>query len=244
MASFSLIHQRAAERKGGKSRLASLLPDVRTAEHLAQTGNDRYLAMMAKAINQAGFNWTVIENKWPQFEEAFFGFDPDKLSQLPEERWEAYTADKRVVRNWQKIKAVMENVGFILDESARHGSFGNFMAQWPEDDQVGLMAHLKKHGSRLGGQTAQWFMRYVGKDCFVITRDMVAAIQQTGVEIRDNPTSKRDMGLIQQTMNRWHEESGLPYTHLSMIAAYSVGQNYEVEGIQQEMNKFSAGQPS
>ncbi len=243
MTSFSDIHQRAIERKGGEKTLASLLPSVMSAKKLAQVGDDRFLAMMAKAINQAGFNWTVIENKWPQFEEAFFGFDPEKLSLLPEERWEAYTSDTRVVRNWQKIKAVMDNVGFVLDESARHGSFGKFMANWPADDQIGLMAHLKKHGSRLGGQTAQWFMRYVGKDCFVISNDLVNAIQQAGVDIRDNPTSKRDLGLIQQTMNAWHLESGLPYTHLSKIAAYSCGQNYEADGIRQQMDKFSAGHP-
>ncbi len=99
---------------------------------------------MTKAINQAGFSWKAIENKWPEFEEAFFGFNLQKLALLSPEQWEAYTSDRRVVRNWQKIKALQENVSFVLDESRRHGSFGSFLVQWPSSGKNGLMTYLKK----------------------------------------------------------------------------------------------------
>ncbi len=239
MKKFSEIQKVAAKRKGGSAALVALLPAVLDGEQLAQQGDDRYLSMMAKAINQAGFNWTVIDNKWPQFEEAFWGFNIEKLSRLSPEQWENYTQDTRVVRNWQKIKAVMENVFFVRQESQRHGSFGKFLQQWPQDDQVGLMDYMKKHGSRLGGQTAQWFLRYVGKDCFITTKDVVAAIQHAGVDITDNPTTKKDLARIQETMNRWHEQSGLPYAHISKIAAYSQGENYANDVLADNLKKFS-----
>ena len=72
--SFKNIQAMATERKGGKKNLAALLPTPKTPQELAKLGDDRYLSAMAQCINQAGFNWTVIENKWPQFEEAFRGF--------------------------------------------------------------------------------------------------------------------------------------------------------------------------
>jgi len=238
MKPFSDIRARAAGRKGSDETLAALLPSFLSDEELARLGDDRCLAMMTQTINQAGFNWTVIANKWPQFEEAFYGFDIGRLSYLSPEEWEAYTQDRRVVRNWQKIKAVMENVGFIMDIAEEHGSFTRFLAAWPSSDQVGLLQVLKKRGSRLGGHTGQWFLRYVGKDSFVTTRDVTLALREAGVDIAENPSSQRDLKRIQAAFNEWRDETGLPYTHLSKIAAYSIGTNYENDFITEEMAKF------
>ena len=226
MKKFDKIWQQAEKRKGGAAALKKLLPKVASKKKLAATGDDRFLAMMTKAINQAGFSWKVIENKWPQFEEAFFGFNPNKLGLLSPEQWEAYTSDRRVVRNWQKIKALQENVFFVQEESRKHGGFGKFLADWPADDQIGLMAHFKKHGSRLGGQSALWFLRTMGKDCFILSKDVVLTLKHAGLDIADNPTSQKDLRQVQQAFNTWHVETGLPYSHLSRIAACSIGENY------------------
>tara|TARA_B110000503_G_scaffold42746_1_gene69978 strand:+ start:341 stop:1024 length:684 start_codon:yes stop_codon:yes gene_type:complete len=226
MSGFEDIRLRAEARKGGARALKAMLPTVATKKRLIELGDDRYLAMMTKSINQAGFSWKVIENKWPSFEEAFLGFDPRKLSYLSPEQWEAFTSDKRVVRNWQKIKALQDNVFFVQDESRRSGGFGQFIADWPVEDQIGLMAYLKKHGSRLGGQSALWFLRRVGKDCFIPARDVAVLLRSIGLDIAENPTSKRDLTKIQAQFNEWHVETGLPYSHLSRIAACSVGDNY------------------
>ena len=226
MKKFTQIQERAEQRKGGATALKKLLPQVATKKKLAARSDDRYLAMMTKCINQAGFSWKVIENKWPEFEEAFFGFDPFKLELLPPEQWEAYTSDRRVVRNWQKIKALQENVFFIQETAREFGSFGYFLGRWPESDQIGLMAHLKQHGSRLGGQSALWFLRRAGKDCFVLSRDVVLTLKSVGLDIAEQPSSKRDLKKVQDQFNAWHEETGLPYSHLSRIVACSVGENY------------------
>lgn len=226
MKKFGKIHQQAEKRKGGAAALKKLLPKVSSKKQLSALGDDRFLALMTKAINQAGFSWKVIENKWPEFEEAFFGFNPNKLGLLSPEQWEAYTKDRRVVRNWQKIKALQENVFFVQEESRKHGSFGKFLADWPESDQIGLMRYLKQHGSRLGGQSAQWFLRTAGKDGFILSRDVILTLKNAGLDIADNPTSQKDLRQIQQAFNTWHLETGLPYSHLSRIAACASGENY------------------
>lgn len=227
MKPFSEILHQAEQRKGGKRQLLDLLPPVPPKSHLGKLGDDRFLAMMTKVINQAGFRWSVVEKKWPQFEEAFFNFNINKLLFLSPEQWESYMVDTRIVRHWQKISAVRENLAFVYDESQKRGSFSALIAEWPADDQVGLMLYLKKHGSRLGGKTGQRFLRYVGMDAFILTGDVVLAIQNAGVDIADNPSSKRDLKKAQALMNDWREQSGLPYTHLSKIAAYSTGINYD-----------------
>ncbi len=226
MSKFQKIIERAEQRKGGAAALKKLLPKVASRKKLLALSDDRYLALMTKCINQAGFSWKVIENKWPEIEEAFFGFDPHKLGLLSAEQWEAYTSDRRVVRNWQKIKALKENVFFVQEEAGRCGSFGKFIADWPASDQIGLMAYLKKHGSRLGGQSALWFLRRTGKDSFILSKDVVVTLRGSGLDIAEQPTSQRDLKKVQAQFNEWHEETGLPYSHLSRIAACSVGENY------------------
>lgn len=222
MRTFDEFYQRALIRSGDEQALQSLLPQVLDNHQLSAIGDDRFLAMMTKAINQAGFNWSVIEKKWPEFEEAFFGFDVLRLSLLPDHQWEEYLQDRRVVRNWQKIKAVMENVGFIEQVAQEYGSFGHFMAEWPADDQIGLMAYLKKHGSRLGGLTSQWFMRHIGKDGFILTPSVAAGLNDAGAGIAVNPTSQKDLKTAQTMFNTWQQESGLPYAHISKIVACSL----------------------
>ncbi|WP_292627405.1 SAM-dependent methyltransferase, partial [Mesorhizobium sp.] len=51
----------------------------------------------------------------------------------------------------------------------------------PADDQVGLMAYLGKHGSRLGGNTGQYFLRWLEWDAFIVSADMAAALRDAGI---------------------------------------------------------------
>jgi hypothetical protein len=88
------------------------------------------------------------------------------------------------------------------------------------------MAYLKKHGSRLGGHSALWFLRRTGKDCFILSKDVVITLRGSGLEIAEQPSSQRDLKKVQAQFNEWHKETGLPFSHLSRIAACSVGENY------------------
>jgi len=222
MESFEDIYQRACERKGGEAEVAALLPNVRSRRALTATGDDRYLSEMTRCVFQAGFVWRVVNNKWEGFEEVFFGFPPEKIVLLSPEQLEKFGQNTRIIRNMQKILAVQHNARFILDIAQEHGCFGKFIAHWPGDTLIDLFAYLKKHGSRLGGMTGQRILRNMGKDTFVITGDVTRALQQAGVDIKSNPTSKRELTLIQQCFNQWHEESGLAYSHMSRICACSV----------------------
>ncbi|MGD9600369.1 MAG: DNA-3-methyladenine glycosylase I [Gammaproteobacteria bacterium] len=239
VARFEPILRRAEERKGGPRALRALLPPVPSHASLAKRGDDRFLAMMCKVVNQAGFAWRVIERKWPQFEAAFLQFDPQRLARLPPEDWEAYLRDPRVVRHWQRIKALRDNVDFVCAEADRHGSFGRFLASWPADDQVGLAAYLARHGARLGGYSAHRFLRYAGWDAFILTGDVVNVLRNAGVEINEQPGGKRELRRAQEAFNAWHIETGLPYCHLSRIAAFSTGDNVPYARLKAERDQMT-----
>lgn len=222
MQAFTEIQRRACERRGGEDAIKILLPDVRGAESLAAIGDDRYLSQMTRCIFQAGFVWRVVDNKWDGFEDLFFGFPPEKIVMLSPDQLDRFSADTRIVRNRQKVLSVQQNARYLLDVANEHGGFGQFIGRWPSEDLIGLFAHMKKHGNRLGGMTGQRVLRNMGRDTFVITGDVTRCLIGAGLEIRQEPGSNRELRLIQEAFNRWHGESGLPYSHLSKICALSV----------------------
>jgi 3-methyladenine DNA glycosylase Tag len=237
MPKFAEIRARAAKRKGGEKALQSLLGPKPDNKALAKVPDDRVLSTMAERIFAAGFVWRVIEQKWPGFEEAFLGFEPKKLLFQPDEFWEGLARDDRIVRNPQKIRSVRENAAFVERVSKEHGGFGKFLANWPADDQVGLTAFLAKHGSRLGGNTGQYLLRWLGWDTFILSNDMVLALRDAGLEIGENPSSKKDLTAIQAQINHWADESGLPRAHISRILALSIGENRSAEELKTYMGE-------
>ncbi|MBR1189080.1 DNA-3-methyladenine glycosylase I [Bradyrhizobium sp. AUGA SZCCT0160] len=226
---FKTIRARAEKRKGGPKALQQLLPPKPEAKALAKLGDDRVLAEMTKRVFSAGFAWSVIENKWPGFEKAFLGFKPGPLTLQADEFWDALMKDTRIVRNGAKIMSVRSNAAFVREIAKEHGSFGKFLANWPSSDQAGLLDLLAKRGSRLGGNTGQMMLRFIGFDGFVTSKDMVACLRESGLDIAETVTSKRDLAKVQAQFNAWAEETGLPYVQLSRICAMSAGENYSNE---------------
>ena len=57
---------------------------------------------------------------------------------------------------------------------------------------------------------------------FVLTGDVTRCFQRADLDITDTPGSKRELKLVQEIFNQWHEESGLPYSHISRVCACSL----------------------
>src|SRR5260221_7464742 len=182
MISFKTIRARAEKRKGGPKGLAKLLPAKSDTRALAKLGDDRILAETTKRVFSAGFAWSVIKAKWSSFEVVFLGFQAAKLAFKPDEFWEALTSDTRIVRNGAKIMSVRDNARFVQEIAREHGSFGKFLAKWPSADEIGLLDLLAKRGSRLGGNTGQMLLRFVGWDGFVTSKDVVACLREAGAD--------------------------------------------------------------
>jgi 3-methyladenine DNA glycosylase Tag len=221
-ASFKKIEALAGKHHGGPKGIRSVLDQWTVDENLNAKKDAQFLAGMAKAVFSSGFSWKVIENKWRGFELAFDKFDPRKVANYGDDKIDALLKDTRIVRNGAKIMSTIENARFIVATAKSHGSFGRFLANWPETDQVGLMDHLKKNASRLGGATVQYFLRFEGWDAFILSGDVVKALIREGV-VSKAPTSKKDLAAVQAAFNAWREESGRPVREISRILALSVG---------------------
>jgi hypothetical protein len=99
------------------------------------------------------------------------------------------------------------------------------------------MQVLAKQGARLGGNTGQYFLRFLGRDGVMLSRDVVLCLRDAGLDVAETPTSKQDLAKIQDQFNAWAAETKLPYTHLSRICAMSIGENYPAERLRHYMSE-------
>ncbi len=73
----------------------------------------------------------------------------------------------------------------------------------------------------MGGISAQYFLRRMGKDSFLLTRDVVAALVREAI-IDKNPTSKRALRATQSAFNTWCEQGQCSLTEVSRILAMGI----------------------
>ena len=196
MRDYAWMYEYCLNRFGSREALEARLPQPKSAAELRAVGDDRYLSLISLRIFRAGLKHSLVDAKWPAFEEVFFGFDPQKVVLMSAEHLERLMQDARLIRHLGKLKSVPRNAQMVLDLAREHGSFGNFLADWPETD-------------------------IVGKDTFIPSDDMVAALKAQEI-IDKPPTSLKDLAAVQGAFNQWREESGRPLCQLSVMLAHTV----------------------
>ena len=218
MTPFAEILARAEVRAGGAEALAGRMPDVSPPEALRRITDDRYLSLMSRRVFRAGIRHAVVDDRWPAFEEVFRGFEPGAVRAMSDEELEGLMKDERLIRHWGKIRATRDNAAAMERVAGEFGCFGDWLADWPAADIVGLWAELAARFRQMGGNSAPRFLRMAGKDSFVLTPDVVRGLNRAGAW-EGKPSGKRARAAVQQAFNAWAEESGRPLSHISVTLA-------------------------
>jgi len=211
----------AARTRLGAAALEARLPKPRSAAELEAVPNDRYLSQMSLRIFRAGLKHSLVDAKWPAFEEVFHGFELHGVRAMSDEALEAMLADRRLIRHWGKLKAVRNNAAAMIAVAEEHRSFGAWLADWPGTDIAELWETLAKRFSQMGGNSGPTFLRMVGRDTFILTPSVTAALKRW--EAIEAPVKNRkDRAAVQSCFNAWAVETGRPLCQLSLILAASI----------------------
>ena len=143
---------------------------------------------------------------------------------MPDEMLERKASDPRIIRHLRKVCSIRDNALMIHDVQQQHGSFGRFIAQWPSSDITGLWQFLKKHGTRLGGNTGPYALRALGKDTFLLTRDVEAYLRTWNI-IDGGINTQKSLSSAQAFFNQLQNESGRSLSELSRLVSLSTGAN-------------------
>lgn len=227
MKNYQWIYDRACQLKGGEAAVKALLPKVKTPNQLKSVCDANHLSLIGLRIFRAGLKHSVVDAKWPTFEDVFHGFNPAYVASLSDEALEQHMRQPGLIAHWGKMKALRHNAAWLLEIDREHQAdgygFGHYLASWPGDDVVGLCLEMKKKGAQLGGRSAYAVLRMAGKDTFNLSEDVMVQLRALGVADKvDAPTAKRDLIRIQVAFNQWSEQGGgVPLAHISRMLSFT-----------------------
>jgi 3-methyladenine DNA glycosylase Tag len=140
---------------------------------------------------------------------------------MMDDAWlDALLADRGIVRHGPKILSVRDNAVFLRTLRAQGGA-GAVIGGWPAEDFIGLLDLLRREGSRLGGTTGQYALRFLGVDGFILSRDVLGRLAAEGV-IDGPATSRKAQAAVQAAFTAWRAESGRSLTEISRVLALSL----------------------
>lgn len=129
-------------------------------EPIAAATPSDYLAVMSRAIFQAGLSWKLIESKWAAYVRLFEGFDPLRVAHFDDLDVERILADGGVIRTRKKIAATIENARSLVALEREHGGIAIYLASFATYDE--LEAALRERFAFLGRLSAYYFAFRVG----------------------------------------------------------------------------------
>jgi 3-methyladenine DNA glycosylase Tag len=120
-----------------------------------------YLAVMSRAVFQAGLSWKMIEARWNDYLRLFEGFDPLVVASFDSTDIERILNDGGAVRVYKKVGATIENAKTMLALDREHAGFRNYLRSFGSYET--LAKDLRKRFKFLGELSAYYFLFRVGE---------------------------------------------------------------------------------
>lgn len=122
---------------------------------------DDYLEVMSKSVFQSGMSWKVVESKWDTIREAFHQFNIQEVASMDEYDLDILVEDPRVIRNYRKLAAIVDNARKILALDTQHKSFKQYLRA--HDDFDSTLRALKRDFKFMGNFGVYYFLYVVGE---------------------------------------------------------------------------------
>lgn len=137
------------------------MPAGTPPEKIEPASLDDYLEVMSKAVFQSGMSWRVVEAKWPGIRDAFYDFDVAKVAAFDERDLDALTKDTRVIRNYRKLAAIVNNAQKMIALDDEHGSFQKYLHSHGDFDAT--LNAMRKDFKFMGPTGIYYFLYVVGE---------------------------------------------------------------------------------
>ena len=120
-----------------------------------------YLAVMSRAVFQAGLSWAAIDRQWDSLCEAFGGFDPQRVARYREADIRRMLAHPGIPHSERKIRATIRNAQTMLDLDREYGGFRRYLQSFKNYAAAGV--DIKQRFSQIGEISVYYFLFRVGE---------------------------------------------------------------------------------
>lgn len=136
------------------------MKDVSQHTRIAVPSPSDYLAVMSRAVFQAGLSWAQIDRQWAALCDAFDGFDPKRVAAYRAADVRRIMRHPGILHSERKVKATIANAKTLLALSKPRG-FRHHLRSFGRYDAV--VADLKASFSFVGDISAYYFLYRVGE---------------------------------------------------------------------------------
>jgi 3-methyladenine DNA glycosylase Tag len=120
-----------------------------------------YLAVMSRAVFQAGVSWAQIDRQWTALCDAFHGFDPRKVAKYADKDVERIMRHPGILHSERKIRATIANAKSMLELDREHKGLRRYLRS--RGSYAELTADLRKQFKYVGDISAYYFLFRVGE---------------------------------------------------------------------------------
>ena len=121
--------------------------------------DQQYFEIFCLCILQAGLSWGMVRKNWRRYRRGFRGF---AIAALARTRARSLMKNPDVIRNEQKITALIYNAREFQRIAHEYGSFARFLRSlktMKDEDACGLLTERFRH---VGMYTAEFYLHCVG----------------------------------------------------------------------------------
>jgi 3-methyladenine DNA glycosylase Tag len=120
-----------------------------------------HLAVMTRAIFQAGVSWAQIDGQWDRLVEAFEGFEPRKVARFGDKDVRRIMETPGILHSERKIRATIDNAKAMLTLEREHKSLGAYLRS--HTSYAVLAADLRRTFKYVGDVSAYYYLFRVGE---------------------------------------------------------------------------------
>jgi 3-methyladenine DNA glycosylase Tag len=122
--------------------------------------DNEYFEVLALTVLQAGLNWKMVREKWEGLCPLFKNFNVKDVAKLNSKN---LLNNPKMIKNENKIKAIIMNAHVFLKIAKEYGSFKNYLKGLEKLSQKEKLKKLEENFHRIGKYSAEYFLHSVGE---------------------------------------------------------------------------------
>ena len=121
--------------------------------------DQQYFEVLCLCILQAGLGWGMVRRNWSKLRKGFYDFNIERLAKA---KTNELLKREGVIKNKNKVKAIIDDAREFQNTVQEAGSFLNFLRSLKGRGDKETIRKLAQRFSQVGEYTAEYYLHSIG----------------------------------------------------------------------------------